>query len=342
MRNNKLEARNRESAHLFHGRVIFLVKNMSKNQEEKGIIVDKKDAGKRLDVFLSEKLQEVSRAQWKKRIENDEVLVGEESKPVHYFLKQGDIIKHKIQNTKFKTVVQDLKFGEPKIIFAADDYLIVNKPAGMVAHRDSKYQGGTLADWLTARYPEIKRVGDNKDRPGIVHRLDKEVSGIMVVARTAEMFEWLKKQFQKRNVLKEYEALVHGRMKQEEGKVESLIRRDDKKSFFVAVKDGQAAGKRAITTYEIIGRWINYTLVKVRILTGRTHQIRVHLRSIGHAITGDKLYATRNIKKRKKAVKIGRIWLYAQRIGFRDLTGEWKEFIIRRPKELEKFLREIK
>lgn len=187
------------------------------------------------------------------------------------------------------------------------------------------------------------------DRPGIVQRLDKDVSGLIVIARTPKGFEHLKKQWQERKVEKEYKALVYGKVELDEGEIKLPIVRNKERGLFVArtnVDDVFAledeGAKEAVTVYNVESRWINYTLLNVKILTGRTHQIRVHLRAIGHSIVGDKLYATRDIRKKVKKIELDRIWLHAWRLAFRDLNGEWREFEAEVPEELRRVLGTIK
>lgn len=222
-----------------------------------------------------------------------------------------------------------------EIIKETDEYIVINKPAGMVVEPNSVYQKDTLVDWLQDKYQ------DDLERSGLVHRLDKDVSGVMVIARTQEMYEHLKKQFQERKIKKEYLALVHKQMKQDEGEVKIPIGRS-KLGKLVARSDVASAGRSAMTKYEVIKKYINYTLLRVEILTGRTHQIRVHLSSIGHPITGDKLYETHDIRVKKKGVDLGRLWLYSAKLGFKDLNGEWLEYQVAMPEELKIFLDKIK
>ena len=235
-----------------------------------------------------------------------------------------------------------------EIIKETDEYIVVNKPAGMKVHADNlNRENNTLIDWLLKGYKDIKDIKDIRDikgseiRPGIVHRLDKDVSGVMVIARTQEMYDYLKKQFQEREVKKEYLALVHKQMKQDEGEVKTPIGRSQSGKL-VAQSEKINEGRSAMTKYEVLKKYINYTLLQVEILTGRTHQIRVHLSSIGHPIVGDKLYETHDIRVKKKGVDLGRLWLYSAKLGFKDLHGEWVEYQVSMPEELKIFLDKIK
>ena len=188
----------------------------------------------------------------------------------------------------------------PTIIYEDDNILAINKPANLLVHPtqagifnfqfpiskqipNSKFQipnsdEKTLIDWLLKKYPEIKKVGDEPTlRPGIVHRLDKETSGVLIVAKNQKTFEFLKKQFQERKVKKAYIALVKGKIQKPKGKIDTPIKRFTKT-------------REAETEYEVIKRFEGYTLLRVSPKTGRTHQIRIHLKSIGHPVVCDKLY----------------------------------------------------
>jgi len=185
--------------------------------------------------------------------------------------------------------------------------LVINKPAGLAVHGGGNIKEPTLADLLIARYPDIIYVGDDPIRPGLVHRLDKEVSGLMVIAKNNETFEYLKNQFKDRDVNKQYIALVHGKMTTDYGEINFPIKRSREGYKMAAMPlntvdllsrrkptdrdqgnlDGIFKAREAITEYNVIKRFINYTLLQVKIKTGRTHQIRVHSAHIGHVIVGD-------------------------------------------------------
>lgn len=237
----------------------------------------------------------------------------------------------------------------PKINIIQDnkDFLVIEKPSGLLIHQDQYQKDKTLVDWLLKHYPEIKDVGD-QERPGIVHRLDKDVSGLMVIARTREMFYSLIEQFKNNRIKKEYLALVYGSPPQKTGLIDLPIGRT-KKGKLVAVKYRKKIKmeKLALTEYEVIRRFVSsdFTLLKVRPLTGRTHQIRIHLQSIGCPIIGDERYAKiKNQKflpvRRAGKIKINldRIFLHASYLGFYDLKNQWQEFKSKMPKELKDFL----
>ena len=190
------------------------------------------------------------------------------------------------------------------IIYQDDDVVAVNKPAGIAVHKGVAEKGETLADWLAEKFPEMKKVGDEpKLRPGIVHRLDKDTSGVLVAARNQKAFEFLKKQFQNRKVVKKYLALVEGNLKTDKGAIDLPIGRsqsDFRKKLAFSVAKGEL--REAVTEYKVLERFNvghsvfntnktdSYTLVEAYPKTGRTHQIRVHFKAIGHPIVCDSLY----------------------------------------------------
>jgi len=183
---------------------------------------------------------------------------------------------------------------EIKIIYEDKNQLVVNKPAGLLVHRAPQTKLGVfcLTDWLIKKYPKIKKVGDDPVlRPGIVHRLDRETSGALIIAKTQPAFEFLKKQFQDREVRKNYITLVCGNLKKDEGVIDLPIGKSKKDiRKFTAGSRGRGILRDAVTEYEVIERFEGYTLVNVYPKTGRTHQIRVHMKSMGHPVACDALY----------------------------------------------------
>jgi len=225
---------------------------------------------------------------------------------------------------------------EIKIIYEDSDFLVIEKPAGLEIYSEIKKEEPTLVDWLVEKYPAIKKVGPDPARPGIVHRLDKNASGLIVAAKIQAAFEHLIKQFKERQIKKEYAALVHGAVSKDEGTVEFPLTRA-KSGRFAALPVGSGKGRTAVTEYEVIKRFKNFTLLKVRIKTGRTHQIRVHLHALGHSVVGDKLYKQKKIKK----ILLDRLFLHASVLGFSNLEGEWMEFQSDLPDELKNFLKKL-
>jgi 23S rRNA pseudouridine1911/1915/1917 synthase len=199
-----------------------------------------------------------------------------------------------------------------------------------------------LAAILIKKYPELKKVGDDPKRPGIVHRLDKEASGLLVIARTQKMFEHLKNQFKNRAIEKEYSVLVHGQISKDWDEIKFPIERSrtsDRMAALPATLRGQAtmAGKNALTEFWVEKRFVNFTLLRVKIHTGRMHQIRVHMLSYNHPIVGDPLYFQK--KRKDKWDRIcGRLFLHCTHLAFLDLNNERQEFHSAIPAELKNFL----
>ncbi len=251
---------------------------------------------------------------------------------------------------------------EPKIIFENSDYLIINKPSGLIVHGGTGITEPVLTDWLRIKYPEIENVGDDPIRPGIVHRLDKEASGLMLIAKNQKAFEYFKKQFQKRKIVKKYLALAHGKIFKDEDVISFPIKRskDGYKMAALPVSSetisdknkpnnrdrgtlrAQEDSKEAITEFCVLHRYINYTLLDVKIKTGRTHQIRVHFYAYGHPLVGDPLYWTKKTKVKNEKIKLGRIFLVARELSFKDLDGEKQTFAIETPTDLQSFLNNTK
>lgn len=247
---------------------------------------------------------------------------------------------------------------EPAIIAETAEYLVINKPAGLAVHGGGNLTEPTLADWLLARYPKIKKVGDDPARPGLVHRLDKEVSGLMVVAKNQASFLNLKNQFKNREVNKEYVALIHGRLAKDEGEINFPITRSQAGYKMAALSnkteelltrahpqdrdrgniDGWFKSRTALTEFTVLQRFINFTLVRVRIKTGRTHQIRVHFFAYGHPLVGDPLYHNRKSQIKNKKINLGRVFLVADQLNFHDRDGRPQNFHLELPADLIKAL----
>jgi len=233
------------------------------------------------------------------------------------------------------------------IIYKDKDFLIIEKPHGLMAHPDRYQKDNTLINWILKDYPEIRKVGE-AGRQGLVHRLDKDVSGLMVVARNDAAYQCLVGQFKNRNVEKKYLALVFGAISPFKGTINFSIARNKKgKLVTVNSRNTPISGKvknikPAITEYEIINKFQEFTLLRIKLLTGRTHQIRLHLKAMGCPIVGDKRYARiKNQKLLKTKNKLDRIFLHAYCLGFHDLQNRWQEFKSELPDELKAFLKSI-
>lgn len=290
----------------------------------------------RLDKFLNERLP-LSRSQIQKLIKSGDITVNNEAVTPHHFLQSGDTITYnekEIAQQAEKKPFTPNKEVQFSVVAETDDYLIIDKPAGLMVHPTEHMENDTLANGLIARYPEIAEIGDDPVRPGIVHRLDKGVSGLMLVAKTQEAFEFYKHQLKGREVEKEYTALVYGEMEQPSGTIDQPISRSKSQGRMATRSQGQG-GKEAITHYSVIQEYRNFSLLSVKIETGRTHQIRTHLHAIGHGVVGDPLYQQKNIKE---SAACDRIFLHSSTLSFTDQDGERKEYASPLPTELEEVL----
>ncbi len=217
----------------------------------------------------------------------------------------------------------------PQILKEEKDYIVINKPAGLMVHGDGRSNEKTLCDFLLEKFPEMTGVGEplkiseeiKIDRPGIVHRLDRETSGVMIVARTKEGFEYLKNEFKNRSVHKTYHTFVYGNIREENGIIDSPIGRS-KSDFrqWSAGKNARGEMREAVTEFRVLARTgdKSATFVEVNPKTGRTHQIRVHFKSIFHPVIADNLYAP----GREKMFGFERLALHARSIEFSDISGK--------------------
>ena len=301
------------------------------------ITIKAKNKNQRLDKFLTAKLP-ISRSQIKKLIKAGDILVNDKKSSVHNFLQPGDQIKIPNKEIKNLTTIKSLEPNKKikfKIVYEDDNILVIDKPAGLLVHPTEKMEPDTLVNGLLAKYPEISSVGDDKLRPGIVHRLDKAVSGLILVCKTQLAFDYFKNLFQKRKIKKIYTALVHGQMERPEGEINLPIERAKGKGK-MAVKSIAEGGKEAITKYTIIKQFKNFSLLEVEILTGRTHQIRAHLNAIQHPIVGDKLYKQKWVKE---SLDLDRPFLHSTILSFKNLDGKKLEFKSKLPAKLTKILK---
>lgn len=292
------------------------------------------DHKERLDKYLQAKL-DISRSQIKKIILSGEIRVNDQIPTVHFWLKKNDSITYE-ENKKDEA---DLVIIAPKIKKETADYIVIEKPDGLLVHPTDKGEKNTLVAWLLKTYPQVKKIDKDTTRTGLVQRLDKDVSGLMVIPLTKDFFSELKRQFVNREVFKEYLCLVHGRVLNDSGEIHSNLARDKKTGLSKIQLPGE--GAEAHTIYEVVTRYTNCTLLKVRIKTGRTHQIRAHLFSIGHSIVGDKLYKTRDVRKKKKQAEI-RIFLHSHLLKFLGPDKKIVKTTSVLPKELKDYLKTLK
>lgn len=297
-------------------------------------IKDKSDEGKRIDVYLNESISDLSRSQIQNLIQRGNVLLNQKypTKP-SYHLRYGDMI-----NIQY-ILPPPLEIYPEKIpldIVYQDRYLLViNKPSGMVVHPGAGTTKHTLVNALLYHFPEIKKVG-SKTRPGIVHRLDKDTSGLMVVARNIKAYESLKDQFKKRVVEKRYRALVWGRYLRDKGIVSWPIGRHIKNGARMSIRTKRP--KKSETRFSVNKVFKEFSLLDIKPITGRTHQIRVHMSASGHPIVGDRRYG----KKKNKSTIKSRLFLHAYYLSFIHPKNQKRhEFIISLPNELQNILEKI-
>ncbi|MGH9656954.1 MAG: RluA family pseudouridine synthase, partial [Bryobacteraceae bacterium] len=239
----------------------------------------------RLDQFVHARLPQYSRARVQEWIKSGRVRVnGQPARPSRA-LRAGDVIDAEPADPPpLRASPEDIPLA---ILYEDDDVVAIDKPAGMVVHSGAGVRSGTLVNALLHRFGSLSGAG-GADRPGIVHRLDRHTSGVLLVAKNDAAHRHLAAQFAARRVRKVYLALVHGAVRAAEGRIERPVARDPVRRVRMTTR--VATGRGAITDYRVLRRWKKFTLLEVRIGTGRTHQIRVHLSSLGHPVAGDSLY----------------------------------------------------
>jgi len=297
------------------------------------------DAGRRLDLFLSERVPELSRTRMQELIREGNVRVNGRIAKVSHRVAAGEVIEVQIlPRPALVAVPEDLPL---EILLVDDDFVIVNKPAGMVVHAGAGHARGTLVNALLYRLEKLSGAGGPL-RPGIVHRLDRETSGVMVVARNDKAHEHLAEQFRSRNVRKIYLALVHGKMPRDSGSITLPISRDPHRRTRMTAR--ATKGRHARTDWRVIARLDRCTLVETVLHTGRTHQIRAHFSAIGHPVVGDTLYgAPRELRAgTRKFPLLERNFLHAARIGFSHPSSvAWVEVRAPLPRDLRVYFEQI-
>ena len=299
------------------------------------------DAGVRLDAFLASQIHGWSRARLQRLIDNEDVLVnGKLSKP-SYKLREHDDVEVELIATATTSFAPEAIPIE--IVYEDETLVVVNKPAGLVVHPAAGIHSGTLANALAYHFQQLANA--SSVRPGIVHRLDRDTSGLLVVAKTEAALESLSDQFRARSVYKSYAALVHGRVASDSGRVDQPLARDPANRTRMAVVRG---GRSALTLFRVNRRFQRFTLLDVELKTGRTHQIRVHLAWLKHPVVGDETYGggrdntIGNAKLRAHIRNLGRHFLHAEKLAFtHPRTGERVQFHSPLPPELSDLLSEI-
>ena len=333
--------------------------------QQRTIEVPADAAGQRLDQFIAAQLDGVSRSRVQMLLDQGDVLVNGEREKASLKLRGGEriVITGEPHPAPLKATAEDIPLD---VVFEDDDMAVVNKPAGMMVHagagqNDDERSRGTLVNALLYRFKVLSSTGGEL-RPGIVHRLDKDTSGLIVVAKNDRTHAALGEMFSSRQMKKTYVALLQGAMERERGTITASVSRDPLRRTRMTVQPNENA-RSAVSHYEVVRRLVTrfgkFTLVRVRIETGRTHQIRVHMASLGHPVVGDTLYggagqltdqvaaqAAQSKAARRKAepevLQLGRNFLHAANLEFtHPVTGKLLKLEAPLPEELEQFLKKL-
>jgi 23S rRNA pseudouridine1911/1915/1917 synthase len=296
------------------------------------------EAGTRLDAYLASQIEGWSRARLQRLIENEDVLVnGKSSKPSYKIREQDEVEVELIAPAADAFVPENIPID---IVYEDDTLVVVNKPAGLVVHPAAGMPSGTLANALAYHFQQLP--AGTGVRPGLVHRLDRDTSGLLVVAKTDSALENLSDQFRDRTVYKSYVALVHGRLAASSGKIDQPLARDPSNRTRMAVVRG---GRNALTLYRVRRGFDRFTLLDVELKTGRTHQIRVHLAWLKHPVVGDETYGggrdntIQDTRLRARVRSLNRQFLHAEKLGFtHPKTGEFMKFESPLPEVLTELL----
>lgn len=299
----------------------------------KNKIIYTDDKEQRLDIFLLENLQNISRSQIKKSIDDDLVFInGKIASKSGIKLKNGDVVEFEIVEKKeLSATPENIDLD---IVFENDNLLVINKPQGLCVHPAVGNYSGTLVNALAYHIKNLSDI-NGEYRPGIVHRLDKDTSGLLIVAKNNYAHEDLAKQIKLKTCKRYYIALLEGNLKQDEGTVETFLTRSekDRKKYEVSINKG----KFAITNYKVLKRFQGYTLVEFELKTGRTHQIRVHAKYLGHNIVGDKTYGfNKNYKNLQGQL------LHAYKLQFTEPISKQKlKFEVELPNYFKNFINSL-
>jgi len=306
----------------------------------KKITIDDQNAGERIDKFLKEEFfldMEMTRGEVIRKIKEGQILLNGKIVKPSYVLKEQDEIS--IENRKNEDRLVPNEKIKAEVVYQDENIIVVNKPAGLQVHPSDTEKENTLANGLVVEFPEIENIHDGSQdswiRPGIVHRLDKDTSGAMVVARNEKTFFELKRKFADREIRKNYVALVYGHLEKEKGVVdEPIARAASFKKQKIATGRTKGTARPAVTEYRLLKRYEDFDFVEALPKTGRMHQIRVHLASMGNPIVGDAKYKRKNLSKPDG---ITRQLLHAQRLEF-ELWNKKYRFEAPLPEDFAVFL----
>lgn len=310
---------------------------MSEDNSNLNFQIETEDAGKRFDAFLSEKIENRSRSKLQKLIDDGDATVNQETVKSSYKVRLGDEIEVELAELTAKNFApEDIAL---EIIYEDEFLAVINKPSGMVVHPGAGISNGTLANAIAHHFKLQAGNSKYENRVGIVHRLDKDTSGLLVVAKTDEMHGKLSEQFRERQVFKSYVALVHGTIEANEGTIDQPIAREKHNRTKMAIR---SHGRNALSLWKVRRKFEKFTLLNVEIKTGRTHQIRVHLMSINHPVVGDETYnsgrdkTVKDLEVRQAIADLERFFLHAERLSFtHPMTSEKLEFYVPMPSELK-------
>lgn len=302
-------------------------------EEIREFLVEEDEEGDRLDVYLADQFVDMSRSYIQKIIKDKKVTVNGKIEKAKYLVKEEDKIVIEIPKPKVLEVVpQDIPI---EIVYEDDDIIIVNKPQGMVVHPAPGNYEGTLVNAILYHCKGNLSFINGVIRPGIVHRIDKDTSGILMIAKNNNAHNCLAEQLKDHSITREYEFICHGVFKEDNVTVDRPIGRNPKDRLKMAIVPN---GKRAVTHFEVIERFNGYTHVRARLETGRTHQIRVHAMSINHPLVGDPVYGPKNSK-----IKLNGQALHAKKLGFiHPTTKEYIEFDSELPDYFQKLLEKLR
>jgi 23S rRNA pseudouridine1911/1915/1917 synthase len=293
-------------------------------------------AGTRFDALLAAELG-ITRVKALALIKSGHATVNGKPLKPHGLLREGQVVEALMPEEVPPTPVKQPKLD---VVFEDDDVLVVNKPAGLLVHPTNEHDDSpSLAGAAVKHFPALAQVGDNPLRPGIVHRLDKDVSGVMVIAKNNATFTRLKSHFKNREVGKEYIALVYGNVPKAHDIITLKIARSKAKGRMVSRPESQE-GKEAITEYDVLDRFKTNSLLQVKIHTGRTHQIRTHMRAINHPVVGDTLYGKVHMKH-IRPIPLGRLFLHSEKLTIPMANGSEQTFVSPLPAELAALLKTL-
>ncbi|RYL95400.1 RluA family pseudouridine synthase [Sporolactobacillus sp. THM7-4] len=295
-------------------------------------IASDKDSGKRIDKWASEQFVSESRSRLQQLIKEGRVLINGESVKANYRMKEGDQIKVSLPDPEPPDVIpENLPLD---IVYEDKAVIVINKPRGMVVHPAPGHMTGTLVNALLFHCRDLSGI-NGVLRPGIVHRIDKDTSGLLMAAKTDEAHRSLAKQLKDKTTRRLYLAIVHGNLSTDTGTIDAPIGRDDKDRKKMAVTEHNS--KKAVTHFKVLERFTDYTYIACRLETGRTHQIRVHMAYIGHPLAGDPKYGP------KKTLKIDGQALHAAELGFtHPSTREFMVFKAPLPEDMETLLKKLR